>query len=364
MKIALLTPGGVGRDGAQIIPCFVWLVEQLAAAGDEVHVFGLYHPRGTWMLRGAHVHGSGGSQLRLIRDVLRENRHAPFAAMHAMWARCGAIAGLLRLLTGHPVLLHFPGGDLVRLADIHYGGRLSAKSRLALWLAARGANRIAAPSHFMVRQAAALNIRAEHAPFGVSRGEWPPREPRPRGGAVLRLLHVANLNPVKDQATLLQTAVHLRRMGLAFTLDVIGLDTMGGRIQALARDLGLDEVRFLGALPHAAVRGWMEQADILLVTSRHEAGPIVALEAAMAGIPTVGTRVGLLDDWAQDDACLGAAVQDAKGLADCIAFLAGNDAARLMLARRAQQRALNEDAAACARRIRGIYRAMCGGAPD
>ena len=42
MKIALIVPGGVDRSGThRIIPCLLWLVERLVAAGDEVHIFAL-----------------------------------------------------------------------------------------------------------------------------------------------------------------------------------------------------------------------------------------------------------------------------------------------------------------------------------
>ena len=33
-------------------------------------------------------------------------------------------------------------------------------------------------------------------------------------------------------------------------------------------------------------------ADLFWLTSRHEAGPVAVLEAAVAGVPTVGTAVG------------------------------------------------------------------------
>ena len=40
MKVALLVPGGVDRSGERrVIPCLLWLIERLAAAGDDLHVF-------------------------------------------------------------------------------------------------------------------------------------------------------------------------------------------------------------------------------------------------------------------------------------------------------------------------------------
>ena len=65
-------------------------------------------------------------------------------------------------------------------------------------------------------------------------------------------------------------------------------------VGALCSLLGLDEhVTFHGFMPHADIRPWFEGADILVMSSRHEGVPVAALEAAVAGIPTVGTAVGL-----------------------------------------------------------------------
>ena len=42
VKIAILTPGGVDRDGrTKVIPVLLSLIERLVRQGDEVHVFAL-----------------------------------------------------------------------------------------------------------------------------------------------------------------------------------------------------------------------------------------------------------------------------------------------------------------------------------
>jgi len=124
-----------------------------------------------------------------------------------------------------------------------------------------------------------------------------------RAGAPLRIVQVANLNRVKDQETLLDALHMLAARGVAFELDVIGLDTLGGTVQRRCHDLGLaDRVRFHGFVEHDAVRPFIERADLMVVSSRHEGVPIASLEAAVAGVPTVGTAVGQIADWAPDAA--------------------------------------------------------------
>ena len=81
--------------------------------------------------------------------------------------------------------------------------------------------------------------------------------------------------------------------GRVFHLDVIGEDTLGGRIQAMAAELGLAQrVTFHGFLTQRAMRPIVEAAHVALISSRHEAGPLALLEAAVAGVPTAGTAVG------------------------------------------------------------------------
>jgi glycosyltransferase involved in cell wall biosynthesis len=52
-----------------------------------------------------------------------------------------------------------------------------------------------------------------------------------------------------------------------------------------------DVVTLAGRVDHAEARSLMAQAALVLIPSRHEGLPLVALEAAWAGRPVVGTRV-------------------------------------------------------------------------
>jgi glycosyltransferase involved in cell wall biosynthesis len=367
VKVGLLVPGGVDRTGThRVIPCLLWLIERLVAAGDEVHVFS--HSQepgpGEWTLLGARVRNTGrrAGKRRMLAGVVREHRRGRFHVLHAFWpAPAGVVAGAAGKLLRVPVLLHLPGGDLTRLPEIGYGGRTSWRNRTRLRLALAGASRIVAPSTFIVQQGRALGIDVERLPFGVALDRWPVRPPRRRQpGAAARLLHVGSLNRVKDQGTLLRAAARLRDRGIPFTLDVIGEDTLGGAVQRLAAELELgDAVRFHGYLPHGELRPWVESADLLLVTSRHEAGPLVLLEAAVAGVPTVGTAVGHLLDWAPH-ACAVVPVGDHAALAAQVERLLGDEDARLAMAAAAQTLSVAEDADFTAARVRAIYAELIG----
>src|SRR5690606_8407778 len=114
---------------------------------------------------------------------------------------------------------------------------------------------------------------------------------------------------------LLHAIAMLRTRGTDLRLDCFGEDTLGGEVQKQAARLGLDRVvHFHGFVPHARLRGLVERGHALVVSSRHEADPIAALEAAVAGLAVVGTAVGHLIEWAPE-AALTCDPGDASGMA-------------------------------------------------
>jgi glycosyltransferase involved in cell wall biosynthesis len=135
----------------------------------------------------------------------------------------------------------------------------------------------------------------------------------------------------------------------------VGEDTLNGRIQAQAQAAGLEgSVRFHGFLEQDRLRPLMLAADLLLVTSRHEGGPIVLAEAAASGVPTVGTAVGQIAEWAPA-AAIAAPVGDAEAFAREVRALLEDEPRRLRTAALAGERAVAEDADWTAHRVSSIY---------
>jgi glycosyltransferase involved in cell wall biosynthesis len=207
--------------------------------------------------------------------------------------------------------------------------------------------------------AAVLRVAAARVPLGVAIDRWPAGDPRPRQTSQrVRLIHVGDIRPVKDQATLLSAAESLRRAGLDFHLDMVGFDTMGGVVQESPSARSVEpHVCWHGVLGRDALRALMDRADILLMSSRHEAGPLVVLEAAVAGVPTVGTNVGHVADWAPH-AAVAVPVGDADALARETLALIADESRRLRIAREAQCRAIAMDADVTAATFERIYDEM------
>jgi glycosyltransferase involved in cell wall biosynthesis len=362
VKLALVVPGGVDRSGEQrVIPALLALVERLARAHD-VHVFALHQEavQGRWPLAGASVHNIGHplNRLRAIATIRREHRRAPFDLVHAIFSgSCGLVAVAAGKLLRRPSVVHIAGGELVALHGISYGGRRKWKGRLREACVLRGADAVTAASAPIIDALHALGIDAQRVALGVDLGKWPPLAPRARH-APPRLIHVASLNRVKDQPTLLHALANLREAGVAFRMDIVGVDTLQGEMQRLAARLGLDRhVHFHGFRTQRELRPLMESADLLVMSSVHEAGPLVLLEAAVAGVPTVGTAVGHIAEWAPS-ASLVVPVADAPALAGAIRRMLDDDALRLRVAAAAQRRAIQEDADHTAPAFEALYRQL------
>src|SRR5262249_17281021 len=155
------------------------------------------------------------------------------------------------------------GGEFVALDDIDYGMRATARGRLGLLVTLAGVRYVTVASRFMQHLAKNQSVRAEYVPLGVAIDQWPLREPCPRDPSrPLRLLHVGDIRPVKDQTLLVAAAGQMRDAGVAFELDVVGLDTMDGALQRTPDARRIESVtRWHGSLGRDALRRLMNRAD-------------------------------------------------------------------------------------------------------
>jgi glycosyltransferase involved in cell wall biosynthesis len=365
MKLAVLLHGGVDRSGEdKVMHAFLWLLERLATR-NEVHVFAFnQEPEpGNWDLLGTHVHNIGpgrGWRRRLNAAFAEQHRASPFHIIHGIFGWGGTYGALLGWRYHLPVVFHPAGGEFVALRDIGYGMRCSMRGRIELRIALAGARHVTVASAYMQQLAAALDVEAEQVPIGVALDHWPPAPPRSRmHGRPARLLHVADIRPVKDQAMLLVAIRMLREAGLDFQLDMVGFDTMHRTLQQSPDALALhSDIQWHGVVGRDALRDLMMQADILLMSSRHEAAPFVTLEAALVGVPTVGTNVGHIADWAPT-AAIAVDVGDAEALARETMALLADEPRRMRIAADAQRRAIAMDADHTASSFERIYRGLC-----
>ena len=368
MKIALVAPGGVSNDPMYSIPALMWLVGRLGVR-HTVKVYLLHRAAGPTRenVLGVEVLNDGRAlrHLRTIEAIRAEHRRAPFDLVHSIWAgTVGLVGALAARQINRPHLVHLAGGELARLDDIDYGGGLSLRHRITNRWVFRRAAVVSAASAPIIEAAREFGACAVRIPLGVDREAFPRREPVARAKSrPVRLVQVASLNLIKDQRMLLRAFAKLVDDGREVELDIAGIDGMNGEIHELARELGVAaRVRFHGRVDSARVREIVSSADIHVVSSLHEAGPLAMLEAAMLGVPTVGTQVGHVSEWAQG-AALAGPTGDAAALAANLARLIDDDSLRLALAAEAQRRALAEDADCTARLFEEQYHAAVASRP-
>ena len=360
MRIALVVPGGVDRSGEyRVIPAILWLLERLAARHDVQVIVPRQELRpGSWDLLGATVHNVGARRWRAgaVRTLLGLHRAKPFDVFHAIWARGpGEVALIAARICRRPLLVHVAGGELVWLPEVGFGTQRSLGRALVRFVL-RHADRVTAASGPMIDLVGRQGVGALRVPLGVDTAHWTPEPPRPRtGDRPARLVHVGSLTPVKDHVTLLRAVARLVETNRTVHVDLVGVDTLEGAVQRAARDLGVeDRVTVHGFLPQSRAMPVVRAADLMVVTSRHEAGPVAMLEAAAVGVPTVGTPVGHVYDWAPEGAVT-VPVGDPDALAREIGDLLEDDTRRLAIARRAQQAAVRQDADWTCARFEELY---------
>lgn len=348
MRVALVVTGGVDRSGREaVIPALLWLVERLARRHDvRVYVLRYHEEPCTYALLGATVRDLGrprgvwrqhATLVRALRDDGRPD------VLHAYWALpAGLAAGAAGRRLGVPTVLTLDSGEFVSEPSAGYGLQRHARHRLAVAAAARLARRVTVCTQYQQGLARAHGVDALVIPLGVDRRVFGPG--RPEDGPPWRLVHVANLNPVKDQTTLLQAFARVVAADPRVHLDIVGLDTLDGAMQRLAADLGLSgRVTFHGWLSTDAVAPLYQRAHLHVLSSRHEAAGVVTLEAAACAVPSVGSSVGYIADWAPESA-VGVPAGRPELLADALVALLRDPARRAAMGAAARRRALDHDA--------------------
>ncbi|MCU0499245.1 MAG: glycosyltransferase family 4 protein [Anaerolineae bacterium] len=333
MRIGIVIPNFSADEDDFALPVYQNLIKSLAIEA-EVRVIALRYPpkRDPYLLHGAQVYPLGAGDRRgigrlalwydAIRLIQRLHREAPFEVLHSMWAdEAGLIAGYAGRLIGTPVVVSVAGGELVGLRDIAYGSQLTRLGRWIVRQAISSADRVIVASQYSRECLRALypQARATVIPLGIDLNLFTPSLEVYQAN---HLIQVGSLMGVKGHATLFRALQQLPDC----TLDLIGTGYEREQLIELTAHLGIaDRVRFLGMIPHRTLPSHYRKAALNVLPSRHEGQGMVTLEAAACGVPTVGTRVGLLPDL--PEVGIAVPVDDVDQLAEAI---------RLMLSERAR----------------------------
>lgn len=356
MKIGLLVPS-ISHDQSVETPTIRLLADELGRLADLV-VYPLRYPSAGRMMATSpyRTHPTGGQGRRfrrIVRDTIRairqEHRSTRFDALHAIWLHePGTVALTAGVLHRLPVLSSIGGAEVASLPVIGYGGQLSARGRFVARLVLRRSALVSGGSDYVLRLANQVHQRndAVVAPLPVDTNEFCPAGPwaRPEPSTP-RLLHAASLVPVKDQMTLLRAFRAVTDSIPGASLTIAGSDPLEhrGALEQLTAELNIaDRVTFTGRLSQSALLALYRSNDLFVLSSLHESQAMVVVEAAAAGLPVVGTDVGVVSEFTPRGAGT-APVGDDRALA------------RSVLAALASPERLGEASAAGIQRAREFY---------
>jgi glycosyltransferase involved in cell wall biosynthesis len=169
--------------------------------------------------------------------------------------------------------------------------------------------------------------------------EIPPGEVVPADAPLV--LAVGRLIEQKDHATLLRAFAEVREQHRDAHLAILGWGRLEAALGAQVRELGLEGSAHL--LGRVEPRDWLTRADVFAHTPRWEGFGLVLLEAMLAGLPVVATRVSAVPEIVLDgETGTLVAPGDNAAVADRLSQLLADPALRTRLGTAGQARARTE----------------------
>lgn len=154
------------------------------------------------------------------------------------------------------------------------------------------------------------------------------------------IIQVARLDALKNHQTAIRTFEQVVRRRRDARLVLVGDGPELAAIEESVRARKLESsVRLLGLRPD--VPALLAGADVFLLTSLSEGIPLTVIEAMLAALPVVSTRVGGVAEIVEDGTTgMLAAAEDDAALAEHVLRLADDPALRKQMGERGRQRAL------------------------
>ena len=275
---------------------------------------------------------------RMARDVHRAIRAERPDLVHTHLVHADIYGGAAARLLGIPSVSTRHNDDRYLLGPFRYVDRAFA----------RPARRLIAISD-AVR---AFLERAGHDPaklvtirYGLDELPAAPSDPTPAEAGVPPdaplAVAVGRLIAQKDHATLLRAFALVHAQLPEARLAILGSGPLEAETRALTAELGLAEAVVLPG--RTDIRDWLERADVFVHSSRWEGFGIVLLEAMLAGLPIVATRVSAVPEVVVDgETGLLVEAGDDAGLATHLESLLTDPERAASLGEAGRQRALTE----------------------
>jgi glycosyltransferase involved in cell wall biosynthesis len=216
----------------------------------------------------------------LLRSLPRCDVLHAFSASYWSFLLAPALAMVVGRMLGKRVVLNYHSGE----AEDHlrrWGWHAIPLMRLA--------HAIVVPSGYLREVFAQFGLTAEpianfvdveHITF------------RLRGNVQPRFLSNRNLEAMYNVACTLNAFAIIQREVPHAALTIVGSGTEEAALKALADELSLQHVRFVGSVLPETMNAYYDEADVYLNASDVDNMPLSILEAQAAGLPVVSTRAG------------------------------------------------------------------------
>jgi len=306
-RLAIWTHGGVGGGlFGQGFPLIVQIIERLAIHFD-ITVYSAASIPGKFETKGYKA-CSPSPKLKwllprwmyLVLCFFKHHLKDRFDVLYSFWGYpAGTVIVALGKLVNRPSVVNMLGSETADVPEIKYGYLRGNTLRIMLWTFNHATELIAVSRHQVKKlEEKGFHRKIHLIPWGVDSHQFycvPKKLELP-----LKILHVANLNEVKDQETLLK-AFKVIRSRIPSKLRNVGADYLNGKIQRLVVEMGLqDDIEFTGAIPHIQIATHYHWADAFMLTSLSEGQNNSITEAMMSGVLPASTRVGIMHDLGEE----------------------------------------------------------------
>jgi glycosyltransferase involved in cell wall biosynthesis len=290
---------------------------------------------------------------RMARDLVRAVRAERPDLLHTHLVHADVYGSLAARLTRTPFVSTRHNDDRYLLGPFRHVDRAFA----------HGARRLVAISDAVrafLEEAGHDPARLTTIHYGLDELPSAPSAPTPAEAGVPAAaplaLAVGRLIEQKDHATLLRAFALVRDEVPEARLAILGSGPLEARTRALVAELELAGTVFLPG--RTEIRGWLARADVFVHTSRWEGFGIVLLEAMLARLPIVATRVSAVPEIVVDGET-GALFEqgDATGIARALtSLLADPEQARRLGAAGAARARSEFSVAKMVERTLAVYR--------
>jgi glycosyltransferase involved in cell wall biosynthesis len=228
---------------------------------------------------------------RMARDVIRAVRAEGPELLHTHLVHADVYGAIAGLATRTPSVSTRHNDDRYLLGPFRYVDRAFARRARKLIAISDAVRSFLERAGHDPRKLVTIHYGLDELP--AARSQPSPAEAGVPTEAPLALA-VGRLIEQKDHATLLRAFARVWRRQPEARLAILGAGPLERPTRELVEELGLAESVTLPG--RTEIRDWLERADVFVHSSRWEGFGIVLLEAMLAGLPVVATRVSAVPE--------------------------------------------------------------------